>query len=399
MAGAGVGGGGVSVAGGGTGVSEGGGVTCKQQRLPGDDHRAGGEPVPGHQLAEAHAVIAGDPGERLAAADGVIVLAVAGGSEALDGRQRAGRGAGGEIPGVDHQLLTDLQGRIELQAVVRQDLLHAGVVRFGDLDQRVVRLHLMHHPAVGVGGADADHAHRRGGRVALGIAAGDEELLPDLQLIGPRDVVPGLQVGDGDPVGNGDRPQRLPGFDLVVDTPLGVGLGDLDRDDDARDAGHAAGNGVAAAGDGGVLAAGFIRGIGRLQDVVGAPIVRLGDARPDVAVRRVDGGDHVRGVGPGKHDLIDAEGLTHGEVLGSPNLRPAAVTGCLDAAAHIPDVRGHVVGSHDLRRPLGDGVDDRVFDQRRQPVGNAQRVHGDDQVVGGHLTGAGRSRVQGGAGG
>ena len=113
----------VSVAGGGTGVSVAGGVTCKSSFSPGIDDRAGVQPVPGHQLGQAHAIIAGDPRQRLPAADRVVILAIAVRGELLDGRQRARGGAGGEIARVDHQLLPDLQGPIQLQAVVRQDLI------------------------------------------------------------------------------------------------------------------------------------------------------------------------------------------------------------------------------------------------------------------------------------
>ena len=101
----------------------------------------------------------------------------------------------------------------------------------------------MHDPAVRVRRADLDHAHRRGRGIALGVAAGDEQLLPDLQLGRAREVVPGLQVLDGDLVSHGDGPEGLPGLDFVVDPAIRIRRGDLDRDDDLRDARHAAGLG------------------------------------------------------------------------------------------------------------------------------------------------------------
>ena len=56
---------------------------------------------------------------------------------------------------------------------------------------------------------------------------------------------------------------------------------------------------------------------------------------------------------------------------------PAAAS----STAHIANVPGHVAGCHGRRRGLGNGIDNRVFDQRRESVRNAQSVHRKDQLI------------------
>ncbi len=116
-----------------------------------------------------------------------------------------------------------------------------------------------------------------------------------------------------------------------------------------------------------VFTAGLVGGIGSLQDVIISAFGSLGHARAHMAVSRVDGRAHVLGIGPDLHDLIDAH-IADGEILGRPDGRSAAIAGRSDAAAHIADMPGHIVGCHDLGGVLRDGVDNRVFDQGGQPM-------------------------------
>ncbi len=87
------------------------------------------------------------------------------------------------------------------------------------------------------------------------------------------------------------------------------------------------------------------------------------------------------GIRPGHHDLVDTHIRSNSEILRRPDGRPTAVTSRLNAAAHIPNVPGHIVRRHRLGGRLRNGIDDGVLDQRRVAKGHPQRVHGEDQFV------------------
>ncbi len=55
------------------------------------------------------------------------------------------------------------------------------------------------------------------------------------------EVVPDLQVVDGDLVGDRDRPEGLTRLDLMKDLAIRIRCGDLDRDDQLRDGWYAIG--------------------------------------------------------------------------------------------------------------------------------------------------------------
>jgi len=94
----------------------------------------------------------------------------------------------------------------------------------------------------------------------------------------------------------------------------------------------------------------------------------------------------VIGVCPGCHDLVNAHAsAAHREVFRRPDSTPAAIPRGRDPPADIADVPGHIVDRHNLRRGLGNRVDDRVFNERRQSERNAQCVHRKDQLVGADL--------------
>src|SRR5688572_23579770 len=99
-----------------------------------------------------------------------------------------------------------------------------------------------------------------------------------------------------------------------------------------------------------------------------------------MTIRRGDCWAHVVWVCPDCHDLIDAH-VPHGKVFGGPHGATAAISGGSNAAAHIANVPGHVIGCHGGRRVLGNGIDDGIFDESWESVRNAQRVHREDQLI------------------
>ena len=321
----------------------------------------------------------------------MIILAVRVRGEFFQRRQRARRGAGRDVASMDQQLLPDLQRPVELPVVQRQNCIHLHLIGVRDGVERVVGRHGVDDLAVGVRRALLNHTDRGGRGVADRVGARDEQHLPDLQLVGARDVVPDLDVFDGHLVSDGDGPQRLAGFDGVEQLTLGVGGNHLHRHDDAVIAHVAAGRQRADRRD--IFAARVSGSVGCLQDVVIAPASSGGHARAHVTVGRVDRGNHVRGIRPDHHDLIQRH-VADSEVFGAPHLRSAAVPGGLQPPGNIANVPGHAVGRHDLGGGLRHGIDDGVFDQRGQAVAHAQRVHGNDQVVRGHV-GCQRSGLHG----
>ena len=105
-----------------------------------------------------------------------------------------------------------------------------------------------------------------------------------------------------------------------------------------------------------------------------------------MAIRRIDRRAHVVRVSPDRHDLIDAHApAAHGKVFRRPHGAATAISGGSDSTAHIANVPGHVVGCHGRRRRLGNSIDNRVFDQSRESIRNAQSVHRKDQLIGADL--------------
>ena len=88
---------------------------------------------------------------------------------------------------------------------------------------------------------------------------------------------------------------------------------------------------------------------------------------------------------PHQHDLVDCGAVAGDrEVLRGEDGRTPAIASRCQSPFDVADVPREQAIRHDLGGTLRHGVDDRMFDQSRQPVGHAQDVHRRDQVVRAH---------------
>lgn len=129
------------------------------------------QPIPVHQIRKWNFIQTGNPQERFATLDRMIIIAICLRGKLLDGTQG---GAGSDIARGDQKFLPNLQGPILLQAVQSQYPVHGDVIGTRNWDQGLIGLHFVDDPAIGVRGLGDNHANgsRRG--IASRILVRDE---------------------------------------------------------------------------------------------------------------------------------------------------------------------------------------------------------------------------------
>src|SRR5258706_5122202 len=155
----------------------------------------------------------------------------------------------------------------------------------------------------------------------------------------------------------------------MVDLAISIGRGDFYRNNNLRYRTETTSRLGSASSGWRRTAASLTANISVLQNVIGSAIGGLRNARSNIAISWFHCREHMIGIGPDHHDLVNTHAaMADGEVFSCPYGAAIAIAGGSQPPADVANMPRHIISRHGRRRGLSKRVNNGVLDERRQPI-------------------------------